>query len=228
MKFLSGAVMIVHWFNPLSYALFYELSIVSEMYADSVVLQGKGDEERCRYGKMILELAAKSENAGENRFFSGAANRSTKIMYRRRVLEMRANRKTKRMLSILTAGVICMAGGMTALAYEQSNIYYDETGYMMSTNISLVAGDVEQKVEVLPYDYYCIDDNGGIHDLSNVDKDARAICIHEFISGTAIEHQDDGKGGCIVRKYKAQICEICGYAKGKELISTTTYTKCPH
>lgn len=121
-----------------------------------------------------------------------------------------------------------MAGGMTALAYEQSNIYYDETGYMMSTNISLVAGDVEQKVEVLPYDYYCIDDNGGIHDLSNVDKDARAICIHEFISGTAIEHQDDGKGGCIVRKYKAQICEICGYAKGKELISTTTYTKCPH
>ena len=228
MKFLSGAVMIVHWFNPLSYALFYELSIVSEMYADSVVLQGKGDEERCRYGKMILELAAKSENAGENRFFSGAANRSTEIMYRRRVLEMRANRKTKRMLSILTAGVICMAGGMTALAYEQSNIYYDETGYMMSTNISLVAGDVEQKVEVLPYDYYCIDDNGGIHDLSNVDKDARAICIHEFISGTAIEHQDDGKGGCIVRKYKAQICEICGYAKGKELISTTTYTKCPH
>lgn len=228
MKFLSVAVMIVHWFNPLSYALFYELSIVSEMYADRVVLQEKGDEERCKYGKMILELAAKSKDSGENRFFSSIAQQSTKIMYKRRVLEMRANRKSKRMLSILAAGIICVAGSITSVAYEPSNMLYDETGYMMSTNISLVAGEVEQEVEVLPYDYYCIDEKGCIHDLSNVDKDVRAICIHEFISGTAIEHYEDGKGGCVVRTYEAQICEICGYAKTKKLISTVTYNPCPH
>ncbi len=121
-----------------------------------------------------------------------------------------------------------MAGGMTALAYESSNLLYDGTGYVKSTNISVMAGEAELEMEVLPYDYYYVDGNSRIHDLSNVDKDARAICIHEFINGTVVEHQEDGQGGCVVRKYKAQVCEICGYAKTEELISTTTYTKCPH
>lgn len=226
MKFLGVLVMIVHWFNPLSYALFYELSIVSEMYADSVVLQGKDDDERCKYGMMILELAAKSEDSGEKRFFSGAAHRSTRMMYKRRVLEMRVNRKSKRILSILTAGIICMTGGMTALAYQPINTLSNNTKHAISTNISLVYGEIEK--EVLPYDYYCIDENGRIYDLNNVDKEAKAICIHEYVDGNVIDHQEDGRGGCVVRTYKAQICKICSHAKVIELKGTATYNPCPH
>ena len=228
MKFLSGAVMIVHWFNPLSYALFYELSIVSEMYADSVVLQGKGDEERCRYGKMILELAAKSENAGENRFFSGAANRSTKIMYRRRVLEMRANRKTKRMLSILTAGVICMAGGMTALAYEPLITVSNSENFVIEGDVSFIHERPETRKEVLFSDFYFLDKSGQIYDLNNIDND-RAICIHEYaISGITTSHKKDSNGGCTVYEYDSLKCRFCGSIKILDIINTITYAKCPH
>lgn len=230
-KLLGLAVIAVHWFNPFSYFLFYELSIISEMYCDSVVLLGKGDEECYKYGKLILKFAKgnkSSESSDEWKFFSGIAHRSTKHYYKRRILEMRANRKNKVMLSMLMTGVICMAGGITAFAYNPSKVISDHSQYGISTDVSIVTDEIEQELEKLPYDYFCIDENGDIHDLNNIDEEARALCIHEYRDGKVIDHQKDGKGGCVVRTYKAKVCKFCAYTIVGDLISTTTYTVCPH
>ncbi len=228
MKFLSVAVMIVHWFNPLSYALFYELSIVSEMYADRVVLQEKGDEERCKYGKMILELAAKSKDSGENRFFSSIAQQSTKIMYKRRVLEMRANRKSKRMLSILAAGIICVAGSITAFAYNPPITVLNNENFVVDEGFSFTSEKPEVKKEHFSSDFFFVDNSGRIYDLENSDNN-RAICIHEYaISGVSTTHKKDGKGGCTVYEYDSVKCRFCNTIKLLDLISTVTYNPCPH
>lgn len=51
-RFMGMLVMAVHWFNPFSYFLYYELANISEMYCDSVVMEGKGQEERSRYSNL--------------------------------------------------------------------------------------------------------------------------------------------------------------------------------
>lgn len=227
-KLFGLVVIAVHWFNPFSYLLFYELSIISEMYCDSVVLQGKGDEERYRYGKLILKLAQRDKSSDERKFFSGMAYRSTKHYYKRRILEMRTNRKNKAMLSMFMTGVICMVGGITAFAYNPSQTITNKTEYGMSTDVSIITENTEQEWEELLYDYYSIDENGDIYDLNNIDEEARAICIHEYTDGKVVDHQKDGKGGCVVQTFKAKVCKFCGHTEVVKLISTTTYTECPH
>lgn len=49
-KLTALLVMAIHWFNPFAYLLVGELSCISEMYCDSVVMEGKGEKERSKYG----------------------------------------------------------------------------------------------------------------------------------------------------------------------------------
>lgn len=41
-KYIGLLVMAVHWYNPLVYVMFHEISVISEMYCDSIVISGKG------------------------------------------------------------------------------------------------------------------------------------------------------------------------------------------
>ena len=42
-KYIGLFVMAVHWYNPFVYMMFYEISVISEMYCDSIVIKGKGE-----------------------------------------------------------------------------------------------------------------------------------------------------------------------------------------
>lgn len=68
-----------------------------------------------------------------------------------------------------------------------------DTEYNIGISVSVVSEKTEQEWEALPYDYYCVDENGDIYDLDNVDEEARGLCIHEFRNGSIIDHQEDGK-----------------------------------
>ena len=40
-KYIGLLVMAVHWYNPFVYIMFHEISVISEMYCDSIVIGGK-------------------------------------------------------------------------------------------------------------------------------------------------------------------------------------------
>ncbi len=73
-KYIVLLVMAIHWYNPLVYLLFHEISVISEMYCDSIVINGKGEDERRKYGDLILTLATQDKYDGKEKFFAGIAN----------------------------------------------------------------------------------------------------------------------------------------------------------
>lgn len=141
---------------------------------------------------------------------------------------MRSNRKPKRVLSILAAGVICMAGSMTAFAYEPLITVSNSENFVVEGDVTFVYKKPEVKKELLFSDFYFSDNNGQVYNLDNADNN-REVCIHEYaISGVTTSHKKDGKGGCTVYEYDSLRCRFCGSIKLLDLISTVTYNPCPH
>ncbi len=227
-KYTGLLVMAVHWYNPLVYALFRELSVISEMYCDSIVIRGKGENERRKYSDLILTLAAKNEYAGKEKFFAGMAGSRNKNAYKRRILEMKTYKKQKTVLAFIMTVLIVMSGGMTALAYNPPNTISGPIEQNPGAKFWLVSepAEAEQK---LPSDYFFMDGTGNIYDISSSDKNSRIVCVHDFSRrGTLNEHKKDGKGGCVIKSYDALICFRCSDVKIIGLKSTVTYKPCPH
>lgn len=227
-KYIGLLTMAVHWYNPLVYIIFHEISVISEMYCDSVVIGGKGEEERRKYGELILKLAVQNEFTNKGQFFIGMANSRSKWVYKRRILEMKRAKKYKSILPVVMTVFICMVGGITAFAYDSPTTIFNDTGYDFNADMDFTIQTIEEYTN-LPSDYFFIDDNGKIYNINSFSKDDRSICFHDFsISGTLNVHQKDGKGGCITNSYEARICSICSDIKAGELKSTVTYKSCPH
>ena len=56
-RVLVTAVQVVHWYNPIVWLLPGEFEGICEMSCDERVLQGRGDEEKKEYLKMLLTMA---------------------------------------------------------------------------------------------------------------------------------------------------------------------------
>lgn len=225
-KYLGLLVIAIHWFNPFSYLLFGELSCISEMYCDEKVLEGEGDERRCRYGELLLRLATENVFSNSERFFVGAANSRNKRIYKRRILEMRTSRKCKVALSVVTMALVCMMGGITCFAYNSPAMMLNDQNHKLSEDLSFLTETEGMPAELVPYDNLFVDEKGNVYDLS---EGGRALCIHDFsVYGTTQSHKRNSNGGCEVKSYESVKCKYCNTIKVGDLISTTTYTKCPH
>ena len=228
-KYIGLLVMAVHWYNPLVYIMFHEISVISEMYCDSVVIGGKGEGERKQYGELILKLAVQNEFTTKGQFFIGMANGRSKWVYKRRILEMKRDTKYKVVLPVIMTSFICIAGGITAFAYEPPRTVFNDIGYDLEGDINFAIEAEEIRRAELPSDYFFVDDSENIFDLSKADKNNRILCFHDFsVHGTLNDHKKDGKGGCITNSYEAKYCSICSDVKVGELKSTLTYKSCPH
>ncbi len=151
-KYIGLLVMAVHWYNPLVYVMFHEISVISEMYCDSIVISGKGEEERRRYSDLILTLATQNEYAGKEKFFAGMANSRSKNVYKRRILEMKRHKKHKAVLSVIITVLICMAGGMTAFAYDSPNTVSGSLEYDLGGDANFITESAESEQMKLPSD----------------------------------------------------------------------------
>lgn len=229
-KFLGMLVIAIHWFNPFTYALYYEISNISEMYCDSVVLNGKGEKERKEYGEFLLGLAAKDQPAC-NEFVVGIMGGKSKTAFKRRILEMKSNRKNKTIVSAIMMALICMMGGITICAYDApTNVtILDEDDYLgQEFDFEFTVGEADLEVEELPYDYFFVDKVGNIYELNEEADISNAICAHSLVSGKMTLHHKNSDGDCTVICDESQRCSLCGSVKKGEHINTTTYNKCPH
>lgn len=80
-KLTGLLVAAIHWFNPFAYLLVSELSCISEMYCDSVVMEGKGEKERIKYIALLLGLGAKDKPLDKGQFGIGFGNFGKMQMY---------------------------------------------------------------------------------------------------------------------------------------------------
>ena len=214
----------VHWFNPLSYMLFCELTNISEMYCDHVVMEGKNDEERRKYGELILGLAADKNYVEKGKLLTGLAGSRNKKAYRRRILELNANRQGKLILSVLVAGAVSMAGGVTAFAYEEPKVIsiYDE--HQAGEDVRFI-----EQSELEPvYDCSFLDSEGNLHVLDKYNSNTRALCFHNYVTGILQDHEKNNYGGCKIYKYNGSMCSYCGSVKYGDLISIESFPVCPH
>lgn len=229
-KFLALAAIAVHWFNPFVYFLYKEISNISEMYCDSIVLEGKGEKERKAYGELLLKLAAEAPSGG-NRFVAGITGNS-KRDFKRRIMEMKADRKNKTMLSVFAMVLICITGGMTIFAYEtpQTISFLDDMGGMSREQEIhfYVQGELEIGTEELPYDYFFTDESGNIYNLDGGEYNTQASCSHKYVLGSTTSHHKNSSGGCTITYFEAWRCSKCGNVKTGNKLNTNTYEKCPH
>lgn len=228
-KYIGLLVMAVHWYNPLVYVLFHEVSVISEMYCDSTVISGKGEEERRKYSSLILTLATQDGYAGKEKFFIGMADSRSKKVYKRRVLEMKRHTQHKAVLSVIMTAVIGMAGVVITFAYDSPNTVSGPVDHDVGGDANFIMESAEAGNTELPSDHFFTDDSGLVYDISSPDINNRTICFHDFsIHGTWNNHKKDGKGGCVVKSYDAFLCSKCSDVKVGELKDVITHKSCPH
>ncbi len=229
-KFLGMLVIAVHWFNPFAHILFYEISNISEMYCDSVVLRGKEEKERKAYAELLLKFASEKPHTGME-YMVGIMGGNSKRAFKRRILEMKTVKKNKAFLSVVMMAVICMFGSLTVFAYNgPSNIEpFERTDSQdWEFDYQFTLGEVEIEMEDIPYEHFFTDDSGNVYQLIKEEDVSRASCAHHYVAGKETKHSKKQGGGCTVTYYEAKRCSNCGNViRGKE-INTVTYSKCPH
>uniref|UniRef100_N2AC46 Peptidase M56 domain-containing protein n=1 Tax=Eubacterium plexicaudatum ASF492 TaxID=1235802 RepID=N2AC46_9FIRM len=159
-KYIGLLVISVHWYNPLVYVMFHEISVISEMYCDSIVISGKGEEERRKYSSLILTLATRNEYAGKEKFFVGMADSRSKNVYKRRVLEMKRHTQHKAVLSVIMTVMIGMAGVVTTFAYDSPNTVSGLVDHDVGGDAIFIIEPEEAGNTELPSDHFFADDSG--------------------------------------------------------------------
>ena len=227
-KLVGLLVVAIHWFNPFVYLLIAELSCISEMYCDSVVMEGKGEEERSKYGNLLLRLIVKDVSLDKEQFGVGFANFRKKKLYKRRILEMKRNIKCKAILSVIMAAFICMAGGVTVFAYQPpSTITNESTEIATTTDFFIRKKPISP--ETLVSDCFAVSDDGSIYDLCHMGENSKASCNHNYSVWVEItRHTKNSNSGCTTKIYDGLKCTKCHDIQYGELLYTLTYMPCPH
>ena len=222
-KILSLLVLALHWYNPVCYFLYREICIVCEMNCDHEMIRESDEALRQIYSNLILDLATNNQFQNE-KYVMGLVNGNL-ATFERRILEMKTNRRSKRIVSIAIIFAICLAGSLTAFAYEAPQTYkiteFDPTEeHMLSFSSSA------EDVSPIPYNLFFTDKEGHVYPLDMTTP--KLGCKHKLVEGTLSDHQKKSNGSCVTIVRKAWRCSLCGYLEADEVISEMKYTVCPH
>ena len=227
-KLAGSLVLVFHWFNPFVYLFMDELSCISEMYCDSVVMKGKKEKERGRYGNLLLKLMTGNVPLDKEQFGMGFVNFRKKKMCKRRILELKSGKKPKVFLSVIMTALLCMAGGAAVFAYNPPSTIHNESSER-ALAADILAIEEKPSSRRFVSDYFAVSDEGIVYDISYMLGNARAICDHNYsVPVGIIEHIRNSEGNCVINSYTGFLCEKCYGIKDKRLSNIATYTPCPH
>ena len=228
LKVIGLLTVAIHWFNPIVYFLFYELCNMSEVLCDESVVKRQPDSWRQKYSNLILFYAQKGNGANHKSLWANLSGNAAASVLKRRVLEMKSNRKRNLAVSLLLILVFSMTGTMMAFAYEpptQMNLGNES----FTLDIQINDGPVDLEIEDMPYDFFYIDENGEACVLYD-DEGITPYCNHVFSNVKEVtRHSKNNDGSCDVVKGSGQVCIKCGYAEiTGEPDLTMHYRICPH
>lgn len=226
-KYLSLLVIALHWFNPLSFLLYYEISCIGEMCCDSNVLEGQAEDACKEYGELLLQIATRKTTSDRKSLFMNMASTKNSKIIQRRIREMTTKKRNKTILSIASTIVICMAGAITSFAYEAPRTLTVSSTSEFSLDNKFL--DEKGNSDQIFSSRYFIDKAGIISEITEQNSPERVLCKHDYsIPGTLRNHKKNSDGSCVVTDYDALQCSICGSVKAGEVTYVGTYTKCPH
>ncbi|MDE5696341.1 MAG: SH3 domain-containing protein [Lachnospiraceae bacterium] len=239
-RFFAFVLVVVHFFNPLTYFLFRESIAVSEMLSDEAAVSGRTKQQKANYIRCILEA---SQKAGSSKTITTSLGISKSLMRKRMEQIMGRNKKKIWKKSVVAAvvSVCALASSIPALAYRKPHEYVQsgaddwndrdflvfaqdgEENPMEGVHIDFSQGDTVF-VGGDSYDYEVI--NSGIQQGQQEQK--QSVCAHSYVTGTIAEHERNADGSCTVVTYEAQQCAKCGNTVRGDEVSSFTYKSCPH
>lgn len=229
-KFLCLIIILLHWFNPFSYLVLFEFNVLSEYCCDESIMRTRSLEDRKIYALMLVRFAAE-RTASSKTFWTKCFSGSKKRLKERigAVLEMK---KRKSWVIVVAAILSMILSATTVYAYKAETTvaansgagYSDESDYSWRLD-----GSADGILDFSISDNIFVDSNGNVYYITNVNEsEPYVLCIHSYASGIWTEHQRKDSGGCVVNEYSSKRCMKCGHIVVGDLISTTTYVKCPH
>lgn len=225
-KLLCLLAICLHFFNPLALLTLLLYTKFSEYIAAEAATGGCSKEECKAYAIALVTLSGKTRQVPvvwRNNLLG-----DEKSMKRRVELIMRKNKKASKIGTVAAVMASVILSGTTVLAYapmQTTRMPYNNVNTENAINFS----EVVNNQYFADYDFYFEDENHNIIPIDNSTNDSRAIlCSHNFKTGYANQHIKNSSGGCTTKVYNAKICTKCNHLEVYELISTTTYVKCPH
>lgn len=244
--FMQFAAM-MHWWNPLVWKLRRGFEQDCECSCDEIVMQEKTEEEVKEYLRLMIEEAQEKKTEKVSmRWKSGFGDDAQKI--KERMENLMKRKKWSRVAAVTLVTVLAFANSMTVFAYrdpverevmeetsaeEIDEMLDEDTLLFVPEEIDakawqeLESAGTQDVVQEFVYECQFTDEAGNIYPIME-DDGIEPHCNHTFVSGTMATHRKTDDGGCVVKEYKAQRCSKCGYIIQGELLSTHTYTTCPH
>ena len=224
-KLLCLLAICLHYFNPLALLIFLLYTRFSENIADEAATEGCSKEERKAYATALVKLSARNRQVPVVWRNNLLGDKST--MKRRVELIMNRNKKASKIGTAAAILASVILSGTTVFAYTPMQTVED--AYDTAQNSITFKESASYASTASDCDIYFHADDGTNIFVSSSDLDSRAIlCSHVFKTGYADKHYSQSNGGCIVKTHKAKICMKCNHIVIGDLVSTTTYVKCPH
>lgn len=241
-KILGIAAISLHWYNPASWLLFYEICCVSELYCDEAVVRPLDSQLRKEYGKLVI--TASTENGFEDKpnhslYATVSMLGGSKNIIKRRIKSIKSKSRKRGgtlswIISCLSAAFICLSATFTTFAYKPAVILDttltsdDDESYFNDVEIwSYAEGTSGLYEKALPYNFYFTDAQGNITRIDE-EGEGQYTCIHNFVPGTETRHEKNDESGCVTKYYDAERCSKCGYINRTRRTNRETHTLCTH
>lgn len=243
-KWLGLLIVLVHWFNPLSYLMLREINKVSKYRCDEAALRSVGGNKRGAYARLVVRMAAMGTQ--KTRLWSSSLSGSKKdISDRVEAIMDRSGRKRGLGIVVAVIAAVFSSYGST-YAYKQDETWSNFENPEEGTEIVFVP-DPDGSDDTAGDEYFEMPDFSGIDftrsdtvfienatgNIIYLEEEAEepetySDCTHKYQSGTLQKHKKNGKGGCTISVYKGKFCGLCGDAIYEELIGSMEYLKCTH
>ena len=228
-KFLCLIIILLHWFNPFSYLVLHEFNILSEYCCDESIMSMRSKEERKKYARLLIHFATE-HNPSSKTFWTKSFFESSEKILERRVGVILEMKKKKSWVILLMAVMAVVFSAATVYAYEAEMAVQVTDDFVTATDgVVTFTSEEEFMPDFSVSDDILVMNDGSINYLSEENLvEPRVLCIHAYKDAYYYAHKPNSNGGCEVRKYSAQRCSKCGSVVVGDLISSTTYVKCPH
>ena len=226
-KLICLLAICLHCFNPLTILTFLLYTRFSENIADEAATEGCSAEERRAYAKALVRLSARTRQVPVV-WRNNLLGDKKESMKRRVELIMNRNKKASKIGTVAAVLASVILSGTTVFAYTPMQT--TENGNSITTNTeSLTFVENDSTDFSVDSQLHFIYPDGTIALLDDSNLEARAIfCSHNFKTGYVDTHNSTSTGGCIVYRYTGKICTKCNHIVIGDLVSKTTYVKCPH
>lgn len=235
-KFIAFLTILVHWYNPLTYLLFYELCVACEKNCDEMVTEPLDETQKIHYENLIIDAAQHQTNIEP--LFANTFSTSKK-QTKERILFMTRKKHRSPYRKVITALVICIATlsmPISVLAYQPVSIYHDKQPYDPNQDIMYITFNdapnplidpMLMRLDFTLSDEIIIDEYGNQYAITTESINAAHSCSHEYISGSRTKHVKNGSG-CTIYIYEGIYCKNCNSCLQESSISHLTFDKCPH